>query len=151
MRLPCRLHQDRRRIEAVLADMPDEQRAGAHSAAPVPCGALGHVLVESGGQGLAEGRHRRGRTPKRCHAVMGRRVGAGHASSLALHLAQPPPLRTVPLSPHATSSSRAQDHARRLVQPSYHETAGACDPCTGGQTRALACEALLTREHGIWA
>jgi hypothetical protein len=29
--------------------------------------------------------------------------------------------------PHATSSSRAQDHARRPGQPSYHETGGACD------------------------
>jgi hypothetical protein len=34
-----RLHQDRRRIEAVLANMPDEQRAGA----------LGLALVEGGG------------------------------------------------------------------------------------------------------
>ena len=53
------------------------------------------------------------------------------------------------LFPHATSSSRAQKHARRSGQPSYYETAGACDPCAGGQTRALACEALLTMGHGI--
>src|SRR5262249_46376513 len=32
-----------------------------------------------------------------------------------------PLLWTVHLSPHATCSSRAQDHARRPVRPSYHE------------------------------
>src|SRR5215475_3658639 len=42
-----------------------------------------------------------------------------------------PPLGTVPLSPHATVSSRAQDHARRPVQPSNHEVASACYPCMG--------------------
>ena len=49
-----RLHQDRRRIEAVLANMPDEPRAGALGA----CRALGHALVEGGAQGLAEGAQR---------------------------------------------------------------------------------------------
>ena len=47
-----RLHQDRWRIEAVLANMPNESRAGAL----VSCRALGHALVEGGGQGLVEGR-----------------------------------------------------------------------------------------------
>jgi len=40
-----RLHQDRRRIEAVFANMPDEPRAGAL----VSCSALGHTLVDGGG------------------------------------------------------------------------------------------------------
>src|SRR5262245_48783444 len=42
-----------------------------------------------------------------------------------------PPLGTVPLSPYATVSSRAQDHARRPFQPPYHEVASACYPCMG--------------------
>jgi len=64
-----------------------------------------------------------GGTPTRCHAVMGRQVGAVHASFPVFH----PVLRSLPwtvsLSPHATCSSRAQDHARRPVRPSYHEMA----------------------------
>ena len=107
------LHQDRWRIEAVLADVPDKQRASA----------LRHALVESGRQGMAEGRHHWGGTPTRCHAVMGRQVGAVHASFPVFH----PVLRSLPwtvsLSPHATCSSRAQDHARRPVRPSYHAMA----------------------------
>ena len=52
----------------------------------------------------------RQRSPKR-------RPTTGPASGPCLR----PPLGTVPLSPHATLSSRAQDYARRPVQPSYHE------------------------------
>src|SRR5262245_62360367 len=59
------LHQDCWRVEAVLADMPDQQRASA----------LRHALVERGRQGLAEGRHHRGWTPTRGHAGMGHQVG----------------------------------------------------------------------------
>jgi hypothetical protein len=49
-----RLHQDRGRIEAVLANTPDEPRGGA----------LGYTLVEGRGQGRADaGRLSRGRGP----------------------------------------------------------------------------------------
>src|SRR5262249_50141837 len=109
----CGLHQDRWRIAAVLADMPDKPRASA----------LRHALVERGRQGIAEGRHRWGWTPTRCHAVMGRQVGAVHASFPVFHPVLRPLLWTVQLSPHATCSSRDQDHARRSVWPSYHEMA----------------------------
>src|SRR5262249_48107990 len=98
-----RLHQDRWRIEAVLANMPDEPHAGALVLYRAP----GYALVEDGGQSLAEGRYHRGRTPTRCHAVMSRHVSAVHASFPVFHPVLRPLLGTVPLSPHATCSSRA--------------------------------------------
>src|SRR5262249_6037089 len=105
-------------IEAVLADMPDEPRTGA----------LGHTLVEGGGQGLTEGRQRRGRTPAGCHAVVSRRVGATPAAFPACHPVLRPLLWTVSLSLPATCSSRAQDHDRQPVQPAYHETVWPATP-----------------------
>jgi hypothetical protein len=67
------------------------------------------------------------------------------AWSLAFHPLLRPLLWTVPLSPHATCSSCAQDHDCRLRQPSYHETAWTRDPRAGGQTRARSWKVLLGR------
>ena len=105
--------------------------------AVVPCGPLGRTPLEGRGQRLLEGWHRRMGTPARGSARTDRRVASGTPRARPITRSCALSSGWLPASPHALSSSPAQDLCHHPRPPSYHAPAPAGDLQTDGLRRGL--------------